>query len=69
MESQSALYDRRRSSDRRVLDDPTSLELDDRRIRAERRGFEVVELDFDESVALAPADQRKGIRVTVFLSR
>ncbi|GHU31725.1 hypothetical protein AGMMS50256_20670 [Betaproteobacteria bacterium] len=69
MGSQSALYDRRRSSDRRVSDDSTSLELDDRRIRAERRGFEVVELDFDENVALAPTDQRKGIRVTVFLSR
>ena len=47
-------YDYRRFSERRVLDEGPPQGISERRARAERRGFEVVELNSDEQIVLTP---------------
>jgi hypothetical protein len=60
MQSQSASSDRRCSSDRRIADKDFPPDKE-RRIHAERRGFEVVEFHFDEEITLERADQWKTV--------
>lgn len=52
---QSVTQDRRRFPDRRVLDEGPPPGVPERRVQAERRGFAVEELDFDEKIALGRA--------------
>ena len=61
MQPQSALYDRRRFPDRRVMDEGPPPGQAERRIHAERRRFEVEELDFDERIALGRASRRASM--------
>jgi hypothetical protein len=48
----SIKQDHRRFPERRVLDEGPPPGRQERRIHAERRGFEVVELNFDERIVL-----------------
>jgi hypothetical protein len=62
MQTQSASSDQRHLSERRIREMDLSPGMEDRRIQAERRGLEVMELDFDESIALdRGAEQQKSV--------
>lgn len=61
MHLQSTSHDRRRFPDRRVMDEGPPPGQAERRIHAERRGFEVEELDFDERIALGRAHRRANL--------
>ena len=45
-------YDHRRFPERRVVDEEPPPGTSERRIHAERRGFQVVELNIDEQIVL-----------------
>jgi hypothetical protein len=46
------LQDRRGFLDKRVVDEGPTPEIQERRVRAERRGFKVEEFDFDERITM-----------------
>ena len=52
MQFQSISRDRRRFPERRFVEEGPPPGVSERRVRAERRGFEVIELNFDERIAL-----------------
>jgi hypothetical protein len=52
MQFQPVSRDRRCFPERRFVEKGPPPGVSERRVRAERRGFEVIELDFDERIAL-----------------